>query len=68
MQELITPKLANCCNGACRIGEKLMEVIRDEKVRGVMILSPALDIEKPDERVMANCCNGAVDEPLRLPQ
>jgi len=55
------PRLANCCNGACKVGEKLLEAMERSKVKGVLVLSPALDLEKPDEQVMANCCNGAVD-------
>jgi hypothetical protein len=68
MKDFIVPRLANCCNGACRISTKLMETMRKEGVKGVLILSPALDIDKPDEHVMANCCNGAVDEPVGLAQ
>lgn len=66
MVDMVAPRLANCCNGACRVSEKMLEVIRTEKLKGILVLSPALDAEKADEKVMANCCNGAVDEPVQI--
>ena len=57
----ISPKLGNCCNGTCRLNAKMVEIINQEKLKGVVVLSPALSAEMPDDKAMANCCNGATD-------